>query len=485
MKLPANKTKIICTIGPSSSSREVMEQMILAGMDVARLNFSHGDFTSHAKMIEDLRTAAQTVGKQIAIMADLPGQKIRVGKIANEPIQLKVGGIFVLTTNEIVGDANRVSVTFSRLPQTVKPTDILFLNDGLIQLEVTAVRGNEVICKVIVGGELRSRKGLNLPGIDLGISAFTDHDYNCMKFALKNGVDAVSQSFVNQADDIKTVRSAAADLGYHPSIIAKIERSSALDNINEIIEAADGIMIARGDLGVEVPIERIAIIQKWLIRLANMHAKPVITATQMLESMTENRRPTRAEATDVANAILDGTDCVMLSEESAMGKYPVDAVAMLAKIAATVEPHRPAITVGEMFKGVDLKGKLRPAHLIALSVERSLEFASPAAVFVPTHSGATARSIARFRLPVWIVAVSSQETTCQHLKFSYGVYPVHEPDHPENWKTYVREWLHAYEVEGNIVVLTEGPSTKYPEANNRMEIIDLSHSSLESPSAEI
>ena len=476
MKLPPNKTKIICTIGPSSSSSEVIEQMILAGMDVARLNFSHGDFTNHAKAIRDLRAAAQTVGKQIAIMADLPGPKIRVGKIANEPIQLKPGGIFTLTTDEILGNANRVSVTFKRLPQTVKPADILFLNDGLIQLEVTKIRGSEVICKVMVGGELRSRKGLNLPGIDLGISAFTDHDYNCMKFALENGVDAVSQSFVNQADDIKVVRSAAADLGYRPFIIAKVERASALDNINEIIEAADGIMIARGDLGVEVPIERIAIIQKWLIRLANMHAKPVITATQMLESMTENRRPTRAEATDVANAILDGTDCVMLSEESAMGKYPVDAVAMLAKIAATTEPHRPAITAGEMFKGVDLKGKLPPAHLIALSVERSLEYASPAAVFVPTHSGATARSIARFRLPVWIVAVSSQETTCQHLKFSYGVYPVHEPDHPENWKIYVREWLHAYAVEGNIVVLTEGPSTKYPEANNRMEIIDLDRS---------
>lgn len=473
MKLPANKTKIICTIGPSSSSREVMEQMILAGMDVARLNFSHGDFTSHATAIKDLRAAAQAVGRRVAIMADFPGPKIRVGKIANEPIHLKSGGIFTLTTDEILGDANRVSVTFDSLPQTVKPTDILFLNDGLIQLEVTAVRGKEVICKVIVGGELRSRKGLNLPGIDLGISAFTDHDYNCMKFALENGVDAVSQSFVNKADDIKAVRSAANNLGYHPFIIAKIERSSALDNINEIIEAADGIMIARGDLGVEVPIERIAIIQKWLIRLANMYAKPVITATQMLESMTENSRPTRAEATDVANAILDGTDCVMLSEESAMGKYPVDAVTMLAKIAATTEPHRPAITIGEMFKGVDLKGKLSPSHLIALSVERSLEFTSPAAVFVPTHSGATSRNIARFRLPVWIVAVSSQETTCQHLKFSYGVYPVHKPDHPENWKAYVREWLHAYDVEGNIVVLTEGPSTKYPEANNRMEIIDL------------
>lgn len=482
MKLPANKTKIVCTIGPSSSSRGVMEQMLLAGMDVARLNFSYGDFTSHAKVIKDLRAAAQTVGKRVAIMADLPGPKMRVGQIANEPIQLKPGDIFILTTDDITGDANKVSVTFSRLPQTVKPTDTLFLNDGLIQLEVTEFRKNEVICKVIVGGELRSHKGLNLPGVDLGISAFTDHDYNCMKFALENGVDAVSQSFVNRADDIKAVCSAANDLGYHPFIIAKIERSSALDHIDEIIEAADGIMIARGDLGVEVPIERIAIIQKWLMRLANMHAKPVITATQMLESMAYNRRPTRAEATDVANAILDGTDCVMLSEESAMGKYPVDAVAMLAKIAVAIEPHRPAIKAEEMFKGVDLKGKLRPAHLIALSVERSLEFASPAAVFVPTRSGATARSIARFRFPVWIIAVSSQEATCQHLQLSYGVHPQFEPEHPENWNVYIRDWLRAHEVGGNVVVLTEGPSTKHPDANNRMEIIDLNRTSLDSSS---
>lgn len=485
MKLPANKTKIVCTIGPSSSSREAMEQMLLAGMDVARLNFSYGDFTSHAKVIEDLRAAAQTVGRRVAIMADLPGPKIRVGQIANEPIQMKPGDIFILTTDDIIGDANKVSVTFSRLPQTVKPTDTLFLNDGLIQLEVTEVRKNEVICKITVGGELRSRKGLNLPGIDLGISAFTDHDYNCMKFALENGVDAVSQSFVNRAGDVKAVRSAATDLGHHLFIIAKIERSSALDHIDEIIEAADGIMIARGDLGVEVPIERIAIIQKRLMRLANMHAKPVITATQMLESMTDNRRPTRAEATDVANAILDGTDCVMLSEESAMGKYPVDAVAMLAKIADATEPHRPAIKVEDMFKGADLKGKLRPAHLIALSVERSLKYASPAAVFVPTHSGATARSIARFRFPVWIVAVSSQEATCQHLQFSYGVHPQFEPEHPENWNVYIRDWLRAHEVEGNIVVLTEGPSTKHPEANNRMEIIDLNRTLLDSLSAEV
>jgi pyruvate kinase len=269
------------------------------------------------------------------------------------------------------------------------------------------------------------------------------------------------------------VRKAAADLGHHPFIIAKIERSRALDRIDEILDAADGIMIARGDLGVEIPIEQIAVVQKRLMRLANMRAKPAITATQMLESMTDNRRPTRAEATDVANAILDGTDCVMLSGESAMGKYPVDSVAMLAGIATAVEPHRPATTVKELFRGIDLKGRLRPAHLIVLGVEASLEHVSPAAVFVPTRSGATARKIAGFHLPVWIVGVSSQEATCQQLQFSSGVYPVHEPDHPAQWNTYVKKWIGDHGLEGNLVVLTEGPSSKEPEGNYRMEIIDL------------
>jgi pyruvate kinase len=329
-----------------------------------------------------------------------------------------------------MGDKNRVSVSFQRLPQSVKYGDTLFLNDGYIQLEVAKVAGNDVICTVLVGGELRSRKGLNLPGIDLGISAFTERDHECLKFALENGVDAVSQSFVEKASDIEAVRKAAADLGYHPFIIAKIERSGALDHIDEILMAADGIMIARGDLGVEVPIEQIPVIQKRLMSLARRHAKPVITATQMLESMTDNRRPTRAEATDVANAILDGTDCVMLSGESAMGKYPAEAVAMLAKIANSMEAHRPVTSVQEMYKGIDLRGKIRPEHLIAIGVEACLEYVTPAAVFVPTRSGVTARSIARFRLPVWTVAVSSQEATCRQLQFSSGIYPMHESQTP-------------------------------------------------------
>jgi len=471
--LPPNKTKIVCTIGPASESQPVMEQMLLAGMNVARLNFSHGDFESHKRVIDTLRAASRTTGRRVAIMADLSGPKMRIGKLKEEPVELKAGDPFILTTKEIIGDANRASVSFSGLPKAVKPGDALYLNDGFIQLEVLQVEGDDVRCKVVVGGELRSRKGLNLPGIDLGITAFTDRDKECLRFAMEQGVDAVSQSFVESGKDIKAVRVAAKELGRNPFIIAKIERSRALEHIESIFQEADGIMIARGDLGVEIPIEQMAVTQKRLTRQANRIGKPVITATQMLESMTTFRRPTRAEATDVANAILDGTDAVMLSGESAMGHYPVESVAMLAKIAAAIEPHRHRLTVKEMFQGVDLRGKLRAAHLIAIGVEASLEYASPAAVFAHTKSGATARDLARIRPPVWIVAVSSQEPTCQALQFSYGVYPVYEKEYPEDWAAYARKWVEDHRLDGHLVILTEGPSTKHPDANHRMELVEL------------
>lgn len=474
MALPQNKTKIVCTIGPASESMEVLCQLMETGMNIARLNFSHGNFSAHKKFIDNLRAASVRTGRRLTIMADLSGPKMRIGKLAAEPVELKPDDTFTLTVDDVIGDNTRVSVSFKGLPKTVKAGDTLYLNDGYIQLKVMNVQGNDVICTVGVGGELRSRKGLNLPGIDLGISAFTARDHECLKFALDNGVDAVSQSFVENASDIHEVRKAAQDLGYQPFIIAKIERSGALDHIDEIIEAADGIMIARGDLGVEIPIERIAVVQKDLMRRANMRAKPVITATQMLESMITNKRPTRAEATDVSNAIINGTDCVMLSGESAMGSYPVEAVTMLVKIAAAVEPERHQIPVREMFHGIDIKDKFPPARLIDLSVESVLRYASPAAVFVPTRSGATARSIGRFRVPVWVIAVSSQKATCQNLQFSYGVYPVYEKEHPENWKPYIKEWLKSNDITSDIVVMTEGPSSKHPDANYRMEIIDLS-----------
>jgi len=474
MPFPANKTKIVCTIGPVSDSPEVLEKLIRAGMNVARLNFSHGDFTSHGETIQKIRAASRATERLVAIMADLPGPKMRIGELEQEPFELKADDSFTLTTDDIIGNETRVSVSFSRLPKAVRPADKLFINDGLVQLEVIKVEGNQVHCKVLVGGILRSRKGLNLPGIDLGISAFTDRDHECLKFAMENGVDAVSQSFVETGKDIQAVRKAAKDLGHDPFIIAKIERIGARNHIDDILETADGIMVARGDLGVEIPIEKIAVAQKQIMRKANLAGKPVITATQMLESMTHSLRPTRAEATDVANAILDGTDCVMLSGESAMGEYPVAATRMLAKIAAAIEPHR---TINP------IKGKLisrredddvRLEDLIALSVETTLERITPPTVIVPTRSGATARSITRFRLPVWITALSRFEKTCQDLLFSYGVLPVHEQEHPDDWKPWARNWLQTIGEVGNLVVLTEGPSKKHPHRNNRMEILDLS-----------
>ncbi|MCJ7524344.1 MAG: pyruvate kinase [Candidatus Aminicenantes bacterium] len=472
MKLSANKTKIICTIGPSSESPAVMEKMIGAGMNVARLNLAHGHAGVHEKNIENLRLVARSSGRRLAILADLPGPKIRIG-ILREPLDLKTGDHVVLTTGKPSADALHIPVNFDRLPQVVKPGDIIFLNDGFIQLEVSAIDRKEVRCQVLVGGELRSGKGLNLPGKALGISAFTDKDADWLRFAFSQQLDALGLSFVESAADIIAVRQAAACMGYQPFIIAKIERLRALDNMAEILEAADGIMIARGDLGVEIPIEQIAVVQKQLVFQANLLGKPVITATQMLESMTANYRPTRAEVTDVANAILDGTDCVMLSEETALGKYPVEAVAMLAKIAEVTEPQRPGARARETLQAQVGQGKASHTDVIALSMETILQGVALAAVMAPTLSGATARNISRFRLPLWIAAVSPNESTCQQMQFSYGIHPVHEADPPADWKTYAGNWLQSHGVKGNIVLLIEGPSPKNPGANYMLEMIDL------------
>jgi pyruvate kinase len=442
-------------------------------MNIARLNFSHGDFPAHSKTIKQLRAAARATGKQLTIMGDLPGPKMRIGQFEEEPVDLRVGDFFTLTTEDVPGTASRVSVTFPGLPRVVKKGDRLFLNDGIIELKVEEVKANDVRCIVRVGGELRSRKGLNLPGIDLGIQAFTERDHECLKFAAEHQIDAISQSFVENAQDLKNLKEACKQLDYHPFIISKIERATALNHYDEILDNTDGIMIARGDLGVEIPIEQMAIVQKQLMNKANLRAKPVITATQMLESMTDHRRPTRAEATDVANAILDGTDCVMLSGESAMGKYPLEAIEMLSKIAAFAEPHRWDFqSPGEMGKAMD-SSNLKITDLITLSVSTIVRNVSPDWVFVPTRSGATARSLTRYRLPVWIIAVSSHTETCQGLQFSYGVQPVCEADHPDDWNAYIKEWLKKNKLKGQFVILTEGPSVKRPDANNRMEILDL------------
>jgi pyruvate kinase len=469
MSLPTHKTKIVATIGPASESPAVLEQMIRAGLNIARLNFSHGEFATHQRNIQSIRAAAQRIGRRVAIMADLSGPKMRIGQFGVDKITLVAGAPFTLTTEPIVGDQQRVSVSFARLPQVVRPGNLLSLNDGYVQLEVVAVNGPEVSCVVKVGGELRARKGLNLPDIDLGIGAFTARDRECLAFALAQGVDAVSQSFVESAADIEAVRTAARELGGDPFIIAKIERSRALDRLDEILSASDGLMIARGDLGVEVPIERIALVQKQIMRRANQAGKPVITATQMLESMTTYRLPTRAEATDVANAILDGTDCVMLSAESAMGAYPVEAVAMLGKIAAVVEPSRPARPLPRPVTGCAPGQPLAPAQLIAVSIEASVEQLCPAAVFVPSASGRTARGLAALHLPVPVVAISANARTCQELLFSYGVEPVQETELPGNWPEYTARWLRAHRLDGKFAILTQRTAT----GNHQLEIVNL------------
>jgi pyruvate kinase len=472
MTLPTHKTKIVATIGPASRSPEMLACLITAGLNVARLNFSHGDFAGHRETIVRLRAAATAVGRRVAILADLPGPKMRLGTIAPEPVNLEAGAPFTLTSDDIVGDGRRCSMTFAELSRVVKPGDRLFLNDGLLQLVVERSDGADGHCAVAVGGELRSRKGLNLPGIALGISAFTEHDRRCLEFALAEGVDAVSQSFVERAADLEAVRAAAHELGGDPFLIAKIERSGALEHFDEILAVADGIMVARGDLGVEVPIEKMAVLQKELIARANLAGKPVITATQMLESMTTNRLPTRAESTDVANAILDGTDCVMLSGESAVGQFPEEAVTMLGRIAACTEASR----LGDFLA----RQRQRSAGASASETDVSTRFVGAAldvarcdVVVTPTHSGATARTVARFRGPAWTLALTTHPETAQNLAFSYGVITEVLTEYPADWQSILPDLLRARGLPSGSVLLITGPSEKFPTANRRIELLEI------------
>ena len=473
MQLPLKKTKIISTIGPASDSLEVLQQMIRNGMNITRLNFAHGDYDSHERNIRNIRESVKKTGEQVTIMADLPGPKLRIGRMKTNSVELVRGKIFILTSNGEVGDEHHASVSFPRLSEVLKPGDTVYISDGFIQLEVVKIVGDEVHCIVQVGGELRSHNGVNLPGVDLGVCAFTDNDRKHLSFAKQQNLDAISQSFVQDASDILAVREAADEMDYHPFIIAKIERARAVDNLDEILKVTDGIMVARGDLGVEIPIERIAIVQKQIIRQANLAGKPVITATHMLESMVEHNRPTRAEATDVANAILDGTDCVMLSGETAMGKFPVESVAVMSRIAQVTEPYSVTRKTADLLESAKNSGDICTEDLISLSIFLSVEILKPSIVITPTVSGATARRICRFRLPVWIVAVSPHQSTCKQLGFSYGVYPIFEEQRPPSWSKYARQVVKNFGISGKLALLTKGTSAGKKMGTNEMEIIDL------------
>ncbi len=331
-------SKIVCTIGPATRSPRMIRRLLEAGMDVARLNFSHGTHQEHAHSIAMLRDAAIEHEKPIAILADLQGPKIRTGPLAgSRPVQLRAGQRFVITTSRILGDSTRVNTTFTPLPREVHRGDRILLSDGLIELRVRQVRGREVICEVVNGGALGEHKGINLPGIKLRVPALTPKDRADLAFALKHGANYIAVSFVRRPEDVLLAKSLVRRAGLDTPVIAKLEKPEAIGNLAAILRAADGVMVARGDLGVEMSPERVPVVQKTIIARAREFRKPVITATQMLESMTENPRPTRAEASDVANAVFDGSDAVMLSAETATGKYPVEAVSMMARIIEEAE----------------------------------------------------------------------------------------------------------------------------------------------------
>src|SRR3989344_9326302 len=334
------KTKIVCTIGPATETMERLGELVESGMNVLRLNFSHGDFAEHQKRVDNIREIMKKTGRPIAILQDLCGPKIRIGTFKDDAtIVLKAGQTFTLTTDVFEGTSEKVSVNYPLLAKEVKVGGAILIQDGRKRLEVVEIKGNDIICKVIVGGELKGKKGMNVPGANLSISALTDKDKKDVEFGIANAVDFVALSFVRRPSDITDLRAILDKAGSRAQIIAKIETPEALECIDEIIMAADGLMIARGDLAIEIPAEEVPLAQKILIHKCNSVGKPVITATQMLESMIKSPVPTRAEVSDIANAIIDGTDAIMLSEETTLGDYPVEAVKMMTKVAARVEKH--------------------------------------------------------------------------------------------------------------------------------------------------
>ena len=413
------RTKIVCTIGPASRSSETLEQLIRAGMDVARLNFSHGTQTEHLEAITTIRRMAQRLGKSIAILQDLAGLKIRIGEIASGAVLLEAGAPFTLTTRRILGSRQEVSVDYADLTKNIQPGDRLLLSDGDVELEVIGITAEDVDCRVITGGTLASRKGVNLPARSITTSTVTDKDRDDLAFGLRHGVDYVAQSFIRTAADVLEVQRMIRDHGSTVPLIAKIETQEALTNIDEIIGSVDGVMVARGDLGVAVPLATVPRLQKMLIAKANRAGKPVITATQMLRSMQDSPRPTRAEVTDVANAVLDGTDAIMLSEETAIGRFPNEAVTMMAAIAADVESSFPFDTWIHRFEtGGPLPDAVaRAACSMAADIDA-------AAIVTCTQSGRTARRVARYRPRAPILAPTPHAETYRRLALVWGVTPL-------------------------------------------------------------
>lgn len=417
------RAKIVATLGPATSTAEMFRKLVRAGLDVARLNFSHGSHAQKTELIRMVRQVSREENKPICILADLQGPKIRTGKLVDhKPVQLVAGRRLTITPREIEGTDEIVGTTFLTLAENLEPGSRILLSDGLIELHVDRVSGMDVICEIVNGGTLGENKGINLPGIPVKVPSLTEKDEEDLIFAIGQNVDTVAVSFVRTADDVRHVKARLAALNSDAWVIAKLEKPQAIEHLDSILEVADAIMVARGDLGVEVPPEKVPAIQKHIIKRAAEFRKPVITATQMLESMIDNPRPTRAEASDVANAIYDGTDAVMLSAETAAGKYPVEAIAMMAKIVTETEEQ---IRIDPPTKIKIHRGtKLSVAETICECMAHSAEDLDLAAIAIFTESGATARLLSKYRPEAPIFAMSPYEKVINRSMLLWGTYPI-------------------------------------------------------------
>ncbi len=420
------RAKIVATLGPASNTEPVFRDLVRAGVDVVRLNFSHGTHEEKLALIQMIRKVSREEHKPLCILGDLQGPKIRTAKLKDrQPVLLKAGQRLTITPRDIMGTATLVGTTFKTLAENVEQGSRILLSDGLIELRVHEVDGDDVVCDIINGGMLGEHKGINLPGIPVRVPSLTEKDAIDLEFALKAGVDAIAVSFVRTAEDIRLVRNRVAAYGSETWIIAKLEKPQAIEHLDSILQAADGVMVARGDLGVEVPPEKVPAIQKLIIRRASEYRKPVITATQMLESMIENPRPTRAEASDVANAVYDGTDAVMLSGESAVGKYPVEAVAMMARIVT--EAEHTIKEQGGSYHAHARETYLSIAETICEATAHAAEDLDLRGIAMFTETGTTARQLSKYHPAAPIFAFSPVELTINRLNLLWGTIPIRCP----------------------------------------------------------
>lgn len=467
------KTKIVCTIGPSSERKEMFSELVKAGLNVARLNFSHGDYEEHGMRIKTIKEVRSELNKPVAILLDTKGPEIRTGKFGVDVVELVEGQEFTLTSEDFLGNQEKCQISYKGLPEDVVPGDKILIDDGLIGLEVLSTNGIEIKCKVLNGGPVKNNKGVNVPGVKIQLPALTPKDINDIKFGIEQGIDFIAASFIRKASDVLEIRKVLEENnGSDIHIISKIENQEGMDNLEEILAVSDGLMVARGDLGVEIPTEQVPLAQKEMIRLCNKAGKPVITATQMLDSMQKNPRPTRAETTDVANAIFDGTDAIMLSGETAAGKYPLESVKTMAVIAEAAEK---ALDYDALIKNMT-KSEVDDSVTYAVShatctTANDLE---ASAIITATSSGFTARKVSKFKPKCPVIAATTSEKVRRKLSLFWGVETVSVKEGKSTDEVFDYALLSSQEAglinKGDLVVITAGVPVGVAGATNLMKV---------------